>query len=83
MRPRKYYFKRHFGASKTALAKARVLKLDFPVHGDRSFVGFSCICHFIGFAGDVRWVGGQSKTRKSSLGSKEELKMVAAVRTSY
>ena len=31
--PQKHYFKRHFGASKIVLTKARLLKHDFPVHG--------------------------------------------------
>ena len=35
MRAREHYFQRHFGASKIALTKARLLKHDFPVHGKR------------------------------------------------
>ena len=33
LRPQKHYFERHFGASKMASTKARLLKHDFPVDG--------------------------------------------------
>ena len=34
LEPQKHYFRTHFGASKPAFTKARLLKHDWPVHGN-------------------------------------------------